>query len=113
MYNFRDSFDYALWRITMTTLQPSDNILLSPTEVANEKSFRWQKLLRSRQVWIGVLAALLILAAALFSSASLDLILPTGIILMAALAYANGANDVSKAIATLVGSGVANYRRAI
>ncbi len=30
-----------------------------------------------------------------------------------AMAYANGANDVSKAIATLVGSGVTNYRRAI
>lgn len=29
------------------------------------------------------------------------------------LAYANGANDVSKGIATLVGSGIANYRRAI
>lgn len=32
---------------------------------------------------------------------------------MAILAYANGANDVSKAIATLAGSGGANYRRAI
>ena len=30
-----------------------------------------------------------------------------------ALAYANGTNDVSKAIATLVGSGVTNYRTAI
>ncbi|MEK6605473.1 MAG: inorganic phosphate transporter, partial [Nitrospirota bacterium] len=29
------------------------------------------------------------------------------------MAYANGANDVSKAIATLVGSGVTNYRTAI
>lgn len=29
------------------------------------------------------------------------------------LAYANGANDVSKGIATLVGSGVTDYRRAI
>lgn len=29
------------------------------------------------------------------------------------LAYANGANDVSKGIATLVGSGVSDYRRAI
>ncbi len=29
------------------------------------------------------------------------------------LAYANGANDVSKGIATLVGSGVTSYRRAI
>ncbi len=30
-----------------------------------------------------------------------------------ALAYANGTNDVSKAIATLVGSGVANYRSTV
>jgi PiT family inorganic phosphate transporter len=30
-----------------------------------------------------------------------------------AIAYVNGANDVSKGIATLVGSGVANYRRAV
>lgn len=37
----------------------------------------------------------------------------TAFILVLALAYANGANDVSKAIATLVGSGVANYRIAI
>ena len=29
------------------------------------------------------------------------------------LAFANGANDVSKGIATLVGSGISNYRRAI
>ncbi|MBI2570351.1 MAG: inorganic phosphate transporter [Candidatus Schekmanbacteria bacterium] len=32
---------------------------------------------------------------------------------VAALAYANGANDVSKGIATLVGSGVASYRHAM
>ncbi len=35
------------------------------------------------------------------------------LILVLALAYANGTNDVSKAVATLVGSGVTNYRRAI
>ncbi|HET7710997.1 MAG TPA: inorganic phosphate transporter, partial [Thermoanaerobaculia bacterium] len=29
------------------------------------------------------------------------------------LAFANGANDVSKGIATLVGAGVANYHRAV
>jgi PiT family inorganic phosphate transporter len=34
-------------------------------------------------------------------------------ILVLPLAYANGTNDVSKAIATLVGSGVTNYRAAI
>jgi PiT family inorganic phosphate transporter len=33
--------------------------------------------------------------------------------LILALAFANGTNDVSKAIATLVGSGVTNYRTAI
>lgn len=33
--------------------------------------------------------------------------------LVVALAFANGTNDVSKAIATLVGSGVTNYRTAI
>ena len=33
--------------------------------------------------------------------------------LIFALAFANGANDVSKAIATLVGSGITNYRSAI
>lgn len=32
---------------------------------------------------------------------------------LSALAYANGSNDISKGIATLVGSGVTNYQRAI
>jgi PiT family inorganic phosphate transporter len=39
--------------------------------------------------------------------------LPIGLTLVAVLAFANGANDVSKAVATLVGSGVASYRRAL
>lgn len=34
-------------------------------------------------------------------------------VLVLALAFANGTNDVSKAIATLIGSGVTNYRTAI
>jgi PiT family inorganic phosphate transporter len=29
------------------------------------------------------------------------------------LAYANGSNDVSKGVATLVGSGVSNFRAAV
>ncbi|HWP65133.1 MAG TPA: inorganic phosphate transporter [Candidatus Limnocylindria bacterium] len=40
---------------------------------------------------------------------SIGLVLIVG----AVLAYANGSNDVSKGIATLVGSGVTDYRRAI
>jgi len=35
------------------------------------------------------------------------------LLLVMAMAYANGANDVSKAIATLVGSGVSDYRTTI
>ena len=35
------------------------------------------------------------------------------VVLTLAVAYANGANDVSKGVATLVGSGVTNLRRAI
>jgi hypothetical protein len=42
-----------------------------------------------------------------------DVLLPLGIALMVALAYVNGANDDSKVIATLVGSGVTDYHRAI
>lgn len=70
----------------------------------------------SPTVILGVGAALLILGAALLSgrvASSVDLLLPSGVILMVVLAFVNGSNDVSKAIATLVGSGVANYRRAI
>lgn len=54
----------------------------------------------------------LALAAGVIALAS-PLRLPGGLLLIAAVAYANGANDVSKGIATLVGSGVADYRRAI
>lgn len=43
----------------------------------------------------------------------LEPILLVGILLVGALAFANGSNDVSKGIATLVGSGVTDYRRAI
>jgi PiT family inorganic phosphate transporter len=73
------------------------------------------ELARNWRVGGGIVAAALVLLAAALSGhgAGHDLILPAGIVLMVALAYANGSNDVSKAIATLAGSGVTNYRRAI
>lgn len=43
----------------------------------------------------------------------MSLTLLVGLFLGAVIAYANGSNDVSKSIATLVGSGVTSYRRAI
>lgn len=43
----------------------------------------------------------------------MDLITITGLFLVTVLAFANGSNDVSKAIATLVGSDVTSYRKAI
>ena len=36
-----------------------------------------------------------------------------GLLGAAALAFANGANDISKSIATLVGSGESDYRRSV
>jgi inorganic phosphate transporter, PiT family len=57
--------------------------------------------------------AILLVAALSGRAVHADLLLPVGLVLMVALAYANGANDVSKAIATLAGSGVTNYTRAI
>lgn len=41
------------------------------------------------------------------------MIAATLVLVTLALAFANGSNDVSKGIATLVGSGVTNYRRAV
>src|SRR5687768_1594430 len=41
------------------------------------------------------------------------LIAATLVLFTLGLSYANGANDVSKGIATLVGSGVTNYRAAV
>jgi len=43
----------------------------------------------------------------------MDLFLLIPLVLTAGLAYANGANDVSRGIATLVGSRVTDYRRAL
>ncbi len=57
-----------------------------------------------------VLAAATLLGAGRFWS---GLVMPLGLAAMLGLAYANGANDVSKGIATLVGAGVTDYRRAL
>jgi PiT family inorganic phosphate transporter len=43
----------------------------------------------------------------------MDILFISGLVLVLVLGYANGANDVSKAVATLAGSGVSNYRMAI
>ena len=41
------------------------------------------------------------------------MLLPFAFLLIALLAFANGSNDVSKSVATLVGSGVTDHRRAL
>lgn len=64
--------------------------------------------LRDSAARLGLIAAALALLALIPA-----IRLPGGLLLVAAVAYANGSNDVSKAIATLVGSGVSNYSRAI
>lgn len=42
-----------------------------------------------------------------------SIIVPVGLAGVALLAFANGANDISKSIATLVGSGESDYKRAV
>jgi PiT family inorganic phosphate transporter len=58
-----------------------------------------------------------IFAHSVRGSRAKELVVAYGVVLAVAagvaLAYVNGANDVSKGIATLVGSGVTDYRRAI
>lgn len=60
-------------------------------------------------VIVGVLAVAILLAARLWPG----LVMALGLAAMLGLAYANGANDVSKGIATLVGAGVTDYSRAL
>ncbi len=68
------------------------------------------ELARYWRVIVAVLAVAVLLGAGrLFPW----LLMPLGVVAMLGLAYANGANDVSKGIATLVGAGVTDYRRAL
>jgi PiT family inorganic phosphate transporter len=93
----------------------------SAATVTTEQAAWWSKWWERAQghgptrTALGITAALIVLIAVSLSGrlGGIDLLLPLGIASMVVLAYANGANDVSKAIATLVGSGVTNYRRAI
>lgn len=59
-------------------------------------------------LWCAALAAGVLLMASIP-----QLELPVGLLLVAAVAYANGANDISKSIATCVGSGALECRKAV
>lgn len=83
---------------TQKTLRPR-----SPAPVAPPRTGVWA---------VGaVLVALVVVR--LVAHGPTALLTLTGVLAMCVLAYANGANDVSKGIATLVGAGVTDYRRAI
>lgn len=83
---------------------PEDLSVLQPKSLCKG---RWQPIV----VGLTTLGVLLLLI--LLDRVSIDLLFFAGILVMAILAYWNGANDVSKAIATLVGSGVSQYRTAM
>jgi hypothetical protein len=83
---------------------PEDLSVLQPK---SQCKGRWQPIV----VGLTTLGVLLLLI--LLDRVSIDLLFFAGILVMAILAYWNGANDVSKAIATLVGSGVSQYRTAM
>jgi PiT family inorganic phosphate transporter len=99
-----------------TTPTSPDSVGATGAAIAEPSAPTWLEMLPTPRA-AGMLAAavLILLATALSGRAfgGADLLLPAGLALMVALAYANGANDVSKAIATLVGGGVTNERRAI
>lgn len=99
-----------------TTPESADSVGATGAAIAESSAPTWLDALRTPRA-IGMLTAVvsILLATALSGrvAGGVDLLLPAGLVLMVALAYANGANDVSKAIATLVGSGVTNYHRAI
>ncbi len=79
-------------------------MLTADVAAVSLSSPRW----RTLAILASALMLMLITAAALPVTR-----ITVGILLIALVAYANGSNDVSKAIATLVGSGVTNYRRAV
>lgn len=88
---------------------------LTPASSQPESSTGPSKKKKGYGTELAIAGVVILWFVALFVSQrlSINLALPSGIVLMAILAFCNGANDVSKAIATLVGSGVTNYRRAI
>lgn len=93
---------------------PASDSASAPTVAPAQGFILWRRWLRDPRFLAGVAAGIVILFLTFLSRrTSVDFILPMGVILMTTLAYANGTNDVSKAIATLVGSGVTNYRHAI
>lgn len=97
-----------------TTQKPAPIAGVEDAARASQRQPQWLQWVRSPSVLAGVGGAVVILVVTAVSGhGGIDLILPLGILLMVGLAYANGANDVLKAIATLAGSGVTNYRRAI
>ena len=99
-----------------TTPASPDSVGATGAAIAEPSAPTWLETLRTLRAAGMLSAAVLILLATALSGKlgnGLDLILPMGLVLTVALMYANGANDVSKAIATLVGSGVTNYRRTI
>ncbi len=81
-------------------------------EIRTEQKSALGKLVREPAIVGGIgIGGLLILSV--LHRLGIDIITPVGIGMMAVLAYSNGANDISKTIATLVGSGMTKYRSAM
>jgi inorganic phosphate transporter, PiT family len=90
------------------SIMPGDK----PREIDQSRSVRVRKILQELLI-VGSTGIAGTLVLFVLHRLNVDIIVPVGIVLMGMLAYYNGANDVSKAIATLVGSGVTQYRPAI
>lgn len=62
---------------------------------------------------VAAVALLALVGTGLGALAGQSLLITGGVSAVLALAFANGANDVSKGVATLAGAGVTDYRRAL
>jgi inorganic phosphate transporter, PiT family len=88
----------------------SEAVLTSTSTQTLEAQPRWITAQALREVGLWFLA----LAAAVVAMSSVPrLQLPIGLLLVAAVAYVNGSNDIAKSIATCVGSGALECRQAV
>ena len=88
----------------------SEAVLTSTQTQTLEAEPRWVTAAALRDVGLWLLALALAVVA---MSTIRPLQLPIGLLLVGAVAYTNGANDISKSIATCVGSGALECRQAV
>jgi PiT family inorganic phosphate transporter len=86
--------------------------LCSAQPIDKPRSRKLAETAQSPGIWVVILVTILVILAALSGRVEhrVDVLLPTGIVLLALLSFMTGANSVSEGVATLVASGESGYR---